>query len=53
MLQATERAQFLRGEIERHNALYYQQDNPEITDAEYDEMFRRLQKLEEEFPQLM
>ncbi len=39
-------------ELRRHNALYYQQDNPEISDAEYDVMFRRLQQLEEQFPQL-
>jgi DNA ligase (NAD+) len=42
----------LAAEIRRHNALYYQQDTPEITDAEYDRMFRRLEELEKRFPVL-
>ncbi|MBP7127526.1 hypothetical protein KBD49_14285, partial [Myxococcota bacterium] len=32
----------LRAEIERHNDLYYVRDAPEITDAEYDRLFRQL-----------
>jgi len=43
----------LAREVERHNALYYQQDNPEISDAEYDEMFRELQALEAAHPELI
>ncbi|QXE91167.1 NAD-dependent DNA ligase LigA [Geomonas subterranea] len=42
----------LSKEIERHNRLYYEQDMPEITDAEYDALFRELQGLEREFPEL-
>jgi DNA ligase (NAD+) len=42
----------LSSEIRRHNALYHQQDNPEITDAEYDALFRSLQALEARFPGL-
>ncbi|MEO7435181.1 MAG: NAD-dependent DNA ligase LigA, partial [Candidatus Binatia bacterium] len=42
----------LRAEIERHNALYYAHDAPEITDAEYDALFRRLQELEAAHPDL-
>lgn len=38
----------LAGELNRHNYLYYVLDSPEITDAEYDRMFRRLKGLEEE-----
>ena len=38
--------------IERHNRLYYRDDSPEISDAEYDELFRELQLLEERFPAL-
>ncbi|MRR53526.1 MAG: NAD-dependent DNA ligase LigA [Deltaproteobacteria bacterium] len=38
--------------IERHNLLYYRDDSPEISDAEYDELFRELQLLEEHFPDL-
>ncbi len=40
------RIEFLRAEIRRHNDLYYMQDAPEITDAEYDTLFRELAELE-------
>ena len=43
----------LREEIRRHEELYYVQDNPEISDAEYDELLEQLQKLEEEQPELI
>ena len=46
------RAATLRAELERHNRLYYVDDNPEITDAEYDRLFNELQKLEEKFHEL-
>jgi DNA ligase (NAD+) len=46
------RARKLRETIERHNRLYYLEDAPEITDAEYDALFRELQQLEEQHPQL-
>ena len=42
----------LRETIERHNRLYYIEDAPEITDAEYDKLFRELQALEEKHPGL-
>jgi len=42
----------LRSLIERHNRLYYLQDAPEITDADYDSLFRELRELEERFPEL-
>jgi DNA ligase (NAD+) len=42
----------LRQAIERHNRLYYVEDRPEITDAEYDELFKKLITLEEQHPQL-
>jgi DNA ligase (NAD+) len=42
----------LRSEIERHNRLYYTEDSPEISDAEYDELFRELTRLEELYPHL-
>ena len=32
---------------------YYKLDNPSVSDAEYDALFRELQKLEEEYPQLL
>ena len=40
----------LREEIRRHEELYYVKDNPEISDAEYDELLERLKKLEEQQP---
>jgi len=40
----------LRAELNRHAALYYHEDRPEIGDAEYDDLFRRLQALETEYP---
>src|SRR5579859_7245154 len=48
-----ERAATLRAELERHNRLYYVEDAPEITDAEYDRLFRELQTLEAEHPELV
>jgi len=47
---ADARIKELYTEIERHNRLYYQNDSPEISDAEYDALFRELQRLEEQFP---
>jgi DNA ligase (NAD+) len=43
----------LRQQIEHHNYLYYIQDAPEIEDAEYDRLFRRLQDLEAAHPELI
>jgi DNA ligase (NAD+) len=52
MKAARERARWLRDELERHNRLYYVEDRPEITDAEYDRLFQELQRLEEQHPEL-
>jgi len=41
----------LRAEIERHNHLYYDQATPEISDREYDALYRRLAELEAEEPE--
>ena len=38
--------------IEYHNNLYYNQDEPEISDFEYDMLLRELENLEEEYPEL-
>lgn len=43
----------LRSEIEQHNRLYYVLDEPVIPDAEYDRLFRELQILEEQHPELL
>ena len=50
--EARARALVLRAELERHNRLYYVDDSPEITDAEYDRLFNELQELEEKFNEL-
>src|SRR5204863_9864082 len=47
-----QRVDELRAELERHNRLYYVEDAPEITDAEYDRLFRELEALEHEHPEL-
>ena len=36
----------LRIQIDRHNKLYHSEDNPEITDAEFDALYARLKQLE-------
>ena len=46
-------AQKLRDEIERHNYQYYVLDDPQIPDSEYDRLFRALQELEAEYPELI
>ena len=38
--------------IRHHDHRYYVLDDPEVSDAEYDRLFRELQKLEEEYPKL-
>jgi DNA ligase (NAD+) len=43
----------LRAELRRHEHLYYVMDAPEISDAEYDAMMRRLQALEAAHPELL
>lgn len=44
--------QQLANEIKTHDALYYQKDAPQISDAEYDVLRRRLEALEMEYPSL-
>jgi len=42
----------LAGEIGHHNALYHQQDAPEISDADFDALVRRNGAIEARFPEL-
>ena len=42
----------LRAELNRHNQLYYQDAQPEVSDAEYDRLFRELEDLEKANPEL-
>ena len=48
----TERMKLLKAQIEYHNNLYYNQDNPEISDAAYDALVRELRELEGNSPTL-
>ena len=47
-----ERAKQLRDEINYHSDRYYNQDNPEISDYEFDMMMRELKNIEKEHPEL-
>jgi DNA ligase (NAD+) len=49
---AAERAAWLREQIDRANHAYYVLDAPDISDAEYDRLFRELQALEAAHPEL-
>ncbi len=47
------RSVWLRDALNRHAHAYYVLDNPTIPDAEYDQLFRELQLLEDEHPELV
>ncbi len=51
MIDAENRINELREEIEYHNRKYYAEDNPEITDMEFDALLRELEALEEKYPE--
>lgn len=46
-----ERINFLKNEVNKHNHNYYVEDNPTISDFEYDKLFAELKELEEQYPQ--
>jgi DNA ligase (NAD+) len=48
-----EQAKELRAALHRHNYRYYVLDDPEISDAAYDRMLRKLKRLEAQYPQLV
>jgi len=50
--QATETVDMLRDEIQQHNRRYYREAAPIISDADYDMLFRLLQRIEQQFPEL-
>ena len=50
--EAKQKIEQLTETINYHNKLYYTDDNPEIEDYEYDKLFRELENLEREFPEL-
>ena len=51
--QAEKRIKELRKQVEYHAKRYYDDDNPEITDFEYDMMMLELRTLESQFPELI
>ena len=51
--EARQEIERLRSLINHHNHRYYVLDSPEISDAEYDGLMRRLQQLEAEHPDLL
>ncbi|ACV57730.1 NAD-dependent DNA ligase LigA [Alicyclobacillus acidocaldarius] len=51
--EARARAKVLREQIEYHNRKYYLEDNPEISDAEWDALMRDLIELERKYPELV
>ncbi len=53
MSSTQQRLEELRQAIRRHDELYYVQSRPDISDAEYDKLYRNLQSLEQEFPDLI
>ena len=48
-----EKAEQLRKEIRHHSYLYYVKDAPEITDFEFDHLYRQLVDLEKEYPEII
>ena len=50
--EARTRAETLKRELREHNRRYYVLDAPEISDFEYDELLRELERLEAAFPEL-
>ncbi|MCX4170035.1 MULTISPECIES: NAD-dependent DNA ligase LigA [Paraburkholderia] len=48
-----ERAAWLRAELERANYAYYVLDQPDLPDAEYDKLFKELERIETEHPDLV
>ena len=51
--QIERQIQELRDQLRHHEYLYYVEDSPELTDAEYDALMNRLKKLEAEHPELV
>ena len=51
MASPQQRLEELRKAIRRHDELYYVHSRPEVSDAEYDKLFRKLEDLERQFPE--
>ncbi len=53
LAEAKEEVKKLREQLEYYAKKYYDEDNPEISDYEYDMMMNKLKALEKEFPELI
>ena len=53
VVDAAQRVEQLRAQIAHHDRLYYEQDTPEVPDAEYDALVRQLRDIEGEHPELI
>ena len=51
--QAAKKIESLRQQLNHHSYQYYVLDDPEIPDAEYDRLYRELQQLELQYPELI
>ncbi len=51
--EAKQKIKTLREKLEYYAKKYYDEDNPEITDYEYDMLMNQLKALEKEFPELI
>ena len=47
------RSEELKSQLNYHNRKYYQEDAPEVTDAEYDALLNELRAIEREYPELI
>lgn len=52
-MDAAKRAEELRAQLNHHSNLYYNEDNPSISDGEYDALMRELKAIEAEHPDLI
>ncbi|MBS3739276.1 NAD-dependent DNA ligase LigA [Mesohalobacter halotolerans] len=50
-MSVKQKIESLRNELHKHNHLYYVLDNPEISDYEFDQKLKTLEKLEEQYPE--
>ena len=52
-IDARNRVEELRELVRHHNRRYFTDDDPEISDADFDALFRELKELEQRFPELV
>ncbi len=51
--EAAKKIEELRDDIRHHNYLYYVKNEPEISDAQYDKLVKKLELLEDEWPEMV